>query len=150
MKTIMQIATIMAVGAGFFWGGFPTALAFKFHVLTAGLITAAGAETAVLLVLLLGKPLQALILRKFPAWMEKTRTGKAGLIVQKYGMPGLGLISPVIPGAPQAALIGLALSAKPGRIFIWVSTGIVLWTGIVTIGLGLGLEIVGALIKNIK
>lgn len=142
MKMAAQIFTIMSLGAVFFWGGFPAALAFKFHVLAAGLITAAGAETAVLLVLLLGKPIQEYMLRRFPAWMEKTRNGKAGAIFQKYGMPGLGLIAPVMPGAPQAALIGLALSARPRQILIWVSAGIVLWAVMVTIGLGLGVEFI--------
>ncbi len=142
MKMAAQIVTIMSLSAVFFWGGFPAALALKFNLLAAGLITAAGAETAVLLVLLLGKPIQEYLLRKFPAWMEKTRNGKAGAVFQKYGMPGLGLIAPVMPGAPQAALIGLALSARPGKILVWVSAGIILWAVIVTAGLGLGLEFV--------
>ena len=52
---------------------------------------------------------------------------KQASIFQKYGMPGLGLIAPVMPGAPQATLIGLALSARPRQILIWVTAGIVLW-----------------------
>jgi hypothetical protein len=147
MKIAAQIFTIMSLGAVFFWGGFPAALAFKFPVLAAGLITAAGAETAVLLVLLMGKPIQDYMLRRFPAWLEKTRNGKAGAIFQKYGMPGLGLIAPIMPGAPQAALIGLVLSARPGQILIWVSAGIVLWAVMVTIGLGLGIEFIRSFVK---
>ncbi|HNW26955.1 MAG TPA: small multi-drug export protein [Spirochaetota bacterium] len=147
MKTAAQIFSIMSLSAVFFWGGFPAALAFKFHVLAAGLITAAGAEAAVMLVLLMGRPLQEYLLKRFPAWLEKTRNGKAGAIFQKYGMPGLGLIAPVMPGAPQAALIGLALSAKPGKILLWITAGIVLWAVIVTIGLAFGLEYVGTLIQ---
>lgn len=143
MKTAAQIISIMSLGAVFFWGGFPAALAFKYHAVAAGLITAAGAEIAVVLVLLMGKPIQDYLLRKYPAWLEKTRSGKAGAIFQKYGMAGLGLIAPVMPGAPQAALIGLALSARPGKILLWVTAGIVLWALIVTLGLILGMEYVG-------
>lgn len=150
MKTAAQIFSIMSLGAVFFWGGFPAALAFKFHVLTAGLLTAVGAEIAVLLVLLMGRPIQAYLLRKFPAWLEKTRNGKAGAIFQKYGMPGLGLMAPVMPGAPQAALIGLALSARPGQIFLWVTAGIVMWAVIVTVGLSLGLEYIGTLVSMLQ
>ncbi|HOT44300.1 MAG TPA: small multi-drug export protein [Spirochaetota bacterium] len=142
MKTAAQIFSVMSLSAVFFWGGFPAALAFKFHLMAAGLITAAGAEAAVLLVLLMGRPIQAYLLRRFPAWLEKTRNGKAGAIFQKYGMPGLGLIAPVMPGAPQAALIGLVLSAKPGMILLWITAGIVLWAVIVTAGLAFGLEFV--------
>lgn len=150
MTTVIQIITIMALGAVFFWGGFPAALAFKFHLITAGLITAAGAEAAVLLAFIMGKPFQSMIMRKFPVWMEKTRNGKAGMIFQKYGMPGLGLIAPVVPGAPQAVLIGLALNARPGIILLWVTAGIIFWTCIVTIGLGCGIEFVAVYIKSIQ
>ncbi len=147
MRTAAQIASIMSLSAVFFWGGFPAALAFKYHVVAAGLITAAGAEAAVLLVVIMGKPIQEYLLRKYPAWLEKTRSGKAGAVFQKYGMAGLGLIAPVMPGAPQAALIGLALSARPRQILIWVTAGIVLWAAIVTVGLLLGLEYVGLFLK---
>jgi len=147
MKILIQIVTVMVIGAGFFWGGFPAALAFKFPVVVAGIVTAAGAEVAVLIIVLAGRHLQAFIQRKFPAWLEKTEKGKAGKIWQKYGMPGLGLISPVLPGAPQAALIGLVLSASPQRVILWVSLGILFWSVAVTAGLILGIEVIAKFIQ---
>jgi hypothetical protein len=142
MQIIAKIFSIMLLGAGFFWGGIPLGLAFDFSLLAAGAITIAGAELAVLLILLFGIPLQAWMMRRFPLWMEKTRSGRAGKIWQSYGMAGLGLISPVVPGAPQSVLIALALGAKPIRIFLWVSAGIWLWGGLVMGGLALGVNAV--------
>ena len=147
MKTMIKITTIMLTSAVFFWGGFPAGLAFKFPLLLAGAITIAGAEVAVLLVLAMGSPLQRLLLDKFPTWTEKTRSGKAGKIWQKYGMPGLGLISPVVPGAPQSALLALVLGAKPGWILLWVSAGILMWGGFVITGLYFGIDFASQLIK---
>ncbi|PKL40013.1 MAG: small multi-drug export protein [Spirochaetae bacterium HGW-Spirochaetae-1] len=147
MKILIQIVTVMVIGAGFFWGGFPAALAFKFPVLIAGVITAAGAELAVLIVVVMGGPLQAVLRRKFPSWIEKTEKGRVGVIWQKYGMPGLGLVSPILPGAPQAALIGLVLSASPRRVILWVSLGIIFWSVAVTAGLALGIEVIAKFIQ---
>jgi hypothetical protein len=147
MKTIVQIFTIMLVSSGFFWGGFPAGLAFKFPLFVTAAITAAGAELAVILVLVFGSPLQAFLKRKFPMWMEKTQKGKVGEVWQKYGMPGLGLISPVVPGAPQSVVIALALGAKPSRVLLWVSIGILMWTLAVVAGLSLGIGLATQIIK---
>lgn len=139
MQVVAQVFSIMLLSAGFFWGGIPMGLAFRFSLPAAGIITIVGAELAVLLVLLLGAPIQAWATRRFPGWIEKTREGRVGRVWQRFGMPGLGLISPVMPGAPQSVVIALALGAKPARIFFWVSVGLWLWGGLVMGGIALGI-----------
>lgn len=131
MSTILQILTVMVVSAGFFWGGIPLGLTMNFSLLSAGVITIAGAEFAVMAVLLLGTPVQNWINRRFPLWVEKTTSGRVGRIWQSYGLLGLGFVSPILPGAPQSAVLALALGARPVRIFLSVSAGILFW-GILT------------------
>ncbi len=138
MIIVAQVVSIMLMSASFFWGGIPMGLAFHFSPLLAGVITMVGAEAAVFLVLLLGAPIQALLIRRFPGWIERTRKGRVGRVWQSYGMPGLGLISPVLPGAPQSAAIALILGARPAWIFLWVSAGIWIWGGLATGAVVLG------------
>lgn len=140
MPDVAEALSIMFLSAGFFWGGIPMGLAFHFPLPVAGILTVAGAQIAVLVVLLSGTPIQVWLMRRFPGWVERTRNGRAGRTWQKYGMPGLGLLSPLIPGAPQSAIIALALGAKPARIFFWVSLGIWPWGGIATGSVALGIR----------
>ncbi|PKL33414.1 MAG: hypothetical protein CVV45_07765 [Spirochaetae bacterium HGW-Spirochaetae-10] len=138
MSTILQILTVMIVSAGFFWGGIPLGLTMNFSLLSAGVITIAGAECAVIAVLLLGTPVQNWIKRRFPLWIEKTTAGRVGRIWQSYGLLGLGFVSPILPGAPQSAVLALALGARPVRIFLSVSVGILFWAILTMTAVALG------------
>ena len=42
------------------------------------------------------------------------------------------MLSPLITGAPLGAAIGISLGASSRRLIVWMSIGIVIWTGILT------------------
>ncbi|WP_174275429.1 small multi-drug export protein [Desulfosporosinus orientis] len=58
---------------------------------------------------------------------EKNK-GRIYRIWEKYGVIGLGMLSPLIMGAPLGAAIGISLGASPRRLILWMSIGIIVWT----------------------
>ncbi|AFV23300.1 hypothetical protein Mpsy_1091 [Methanolobus psychrophilus R15] len=61
-------------------------------------------------------------------------------IWDRYGLPGLALISPIITGTHLAALIALGLGSKKYSIVLWMSLSILIWTIVVTVASYYGIE----------
>lgn len=124
---------VAGLGAIFFWGAIPAGFAAKFHPVLTAVLTASGGIAAVTLIVVLGRPLQDWLMKKFPKQVEKIRNSKVHKVWDKYGVVGLGLLSPMILGAPQCTLLGLLLGAKPKRMLLWASLGCVLWAVVLTV-----------------
>ncbi len=54
-------------------------------------------------------------------------------------MIGLGLLAPLLIGAPIGAALGLALGVPASRVLFWISLGIVVWSTVLTLAGALGL-----------
>jgi hypothetical protein len=63
---------------------------------------------------------------------KNLKDGNFYKIWNKYGIIGLGLISPLLFGAPLGAALGIALGAEKKALFIWMSIGIIIWSIILT------------------
>jgi hypothetical protein len=59
---------------------------------------------------------------------ESSRGKLLRKIWNNYGIIGLGLLSPLLFGAPIGAAIGVALGAPRNRLLLWMSVGIIIWT----------------------
>lgn len=102
----------------------------------------------------IGNMLTVLILiiafQKVKEWMEsrKQREGKSESkraergkrIWNKYGMPGLALLGPILIGTHIAAFIGLLFGASKVNTTIWMTISIALWTLIFGIATGMGFD----------
>jgi membrane protein DedA with SNARE-associated domain len=148
MRTFLAILSVTGLGAVFFWGAIPAGLAAKFPPVLIASLTALGGIIAVTLVVLLGRPLQTWILKKFPKQIEKMKNSKVHKIWDRYGVIGLGLVSPMVLGAPQCTLLGLLLGAKPGRMLFWASVGCILWAVILTVAGFFGVTGIQDLLKK--
>lgn len=131
MFTVFSLALIEL------WAAIPAGLALDLHPLVAGTISALGAIAGVILISVLGERARTWILRFRGA--EGTRHGRIHRIWNRYGVIGLGLLSPLLFGAPLGTAIGITLGARTGRLILWMSMGIVLWSIILTIAATLGL-----------
>jgi hypothetical protein len=58
--------------------------------------------------------------------------GKLRNIWEKYGIPGLCLISPFLLGAHLGTAIGITLGGKKFVIIIWMAVSCLLWSSIFT------------------
>ena len=140
MELIIKLATVFGLGMLELWAAVPTGLALKLHPATAGVTAAAGAITGALLVLFLGKHLRDWLMRRHDGKSKKGKQhGRINLIWQRYGVVGLGLLAPILTGAPLAVVLGLALGVRSSRLLFWISIGVVLWSAILTLIAVLGL-----------
>lgn len=95
-------------------------------------ITAAtGSILSAVLVATLGDSLR----NSFLKWRYGEKTPKKGKIYdiwKKYGIIGLGLLSPLLLGAPLGAALGIGLGASKDKLLLWMSIGIIIWSVLLT------------------
>lgn len=75
---------------------------------------------------------------KVKIWMDNRRKNKGKepskkeargkRIWNKYGMPGVALLGPIVIGTHIAAFLGLLLGAKKANVTTWMIVSIGLWT----------------------
>jgi len=113
------------------WFGIPLGLYLGLNPLIIAITAATGSILSAVLVATLGDGLR----NSFLKWRygEKTpNKGKIYDIWKKYGIIGLGLISPLLLGAPLGAALGIGLGAPKDKLLIWMSIGIVIWSVLLT------------------
>ncbi|WP_121613387.1 small multi-drug export protein [Mesobacillus foraminis] len=93
-----------------------------------------------LLVLLLGY-----FFKEFNRWRKKRREAKgitaptkkekkSREIWDRYGIPGLALLSPILVGTDIAAVIALTFGSSRLQVISWMTVSLAVWTAIFTIG----------------
>ncbi len=85
---------------------------------------------------------------RLQSWLEGDSTAdtepagrrkRATQLWNRYGLPGLALLSPVVTGVHLAAVFALGLGARTRNTLLWMTASIGLWTVIITAGSVLGL-----------
>lgn len=130
MELGIKFITVTGLGIIELWAAIPTGTALKLHPLLNGIASALGAIIGAVLVIYFGGRLRMWLLRKKQR-AEKNK-GRIYTIWEKYGVIGLGMLSPLITGAPLGAAIGISLGAAPRRLVFWMSVGIIVWTILLT------------------
>lgn len=130
MELAAKFITITGLGILELWAAIPAGTVLNLHPLLNGAASGLGAIIGALLVILVGDRLRNWILKK----KKKSEENKSQIykIWDKYGVIGLGVLSPLLTGAPLGAAIGISLGAPPKRLLFWMSIGIVIWTIILT------------------
>jgi hypothetical protein len=90
---------------------------------------------------------------KFQAWNKKRKQKKnkknkdrsakmirGRKLWNKYGLPGLSLLGPLIIGTHFAVIIGMSLGASKYWTTVWITISITLWSLIFGIGTVVGLD----------
>ena len=125
---------LLVFGAGILelWAAIPIGLAIKLNPILIGILSALGAIFAAFLVSTVGDSIRD----KFIKWRygekENLKDGRYYRIWNKYGIVGLGLLSPLLFGAPLGAALGIALGTQKKPLLVWMSIGIVLWSAFLT------------------
>lgn len=131
MEVLIKFITVTGLGIIELWAAIPAGTALKLHPLLNGITSAFGAIIGAVVVIFFGDRLRQWLLKK----REKKEKNKGRIyrIWEKYGLIGLGMLSPLLTGAPLGAAIGISLGASPKRLIIRMSIGIVIWTVLLTI-----------------
>jgi hypothetical protein len=108
--------------------------------LPVGVCAAAGSVLSPFSVIFVGGRLRGWLPRRYNAKKERKHPGLIKRIWLRYGLIGLGLLAPLLTGAPLGAALGLSLGAQTRPLMIWMSLGIIIWTAILTIVGTMGLS----------
>ena len=130
MELVAKFITVTGLGIIELWAAIPAGTALKLHPLLNGLAAGLGAIIGALLVILIGDRLRNWLLKKKEN--KQKNKGQIYRIWNKYGVIGLGMLSPLITGASLGAAMGISLGASPKRLLFWMSIGIVFWTILLT------------------
>lgn len=109
------------------WAGIPIGLALGLNPLLICILSASGAILAAFIVSAVGDTIR----ERFIKWRygeKDLKNSRFYKIWNKYGIVGLGLLSPFLFGAPFGAALGIALGAEKNPMLIWMSIGIILWS----------------------
>ena len=128
---IIQFFTVFFTAMFEIWVAIPIGIGFKLNPIITIIATFLGASAGSVLVILLGNGIQKLILRGHNQKIEKETTMKK--IWNKYGVIGLGLLSPLLTGAPLGIAIGLLFNAEKKKLLIFVVLGILIWSIVFTL-----------------
>ncbi|MGZ7119757.1 MAG: small multi-drug export protein, partial [Methanobacterium sp.] len=132
MDPIYQIILVFVASFIELWAGIPLGLALQLNPFLTGTVAALGAITAAFIVSFFGEGVR----ERFIKWRYKDKDLKKGTFYKlwnKYGIIGLGLLSPLLFGAPLGAALGIVLGAERKALFMWMSIGIVLWSIFLTL-----------------
>ncbi|ERI11448.1 small multi-drug export protein [Aneurinibacillus aneurinilyticus] len=133
----MKIASVIGASILELWMAIPLGFALRLHPVVIAIASAFGSIIAAAVVIFLAKSLRNWLMKRMER--KNKKQGRMGRIWEKYGVIGLGLASPLLTGAPLGAAIGVSFGAKPVTLFIWMVIGIVVWSGILTAAVAMGM-----------
>ena len=139
MEFLIQALVVFILGVLELWLAIPAGLVMGLNPVAIAIMSILGAICGALIVARVGEDLRSWLSRKYGWDILKRRQGIIHRIWLKYGVIGLGLLSPFVTGAPLGTALGIALGTPKKRLLLWISIGIVLW--------GIGLTIAGAMGK---
>ena len=143
MEYVMKLLTVFGLGAIELWAAIPAGFVLQLHPLETGIAAATGAILGVLVVLKLGERMRTILMHNRKS--EDKKLGRIHRIWDRYGVEGLGMLAPLLVGAPLGAVLGITLGAPVNRLLMWMSLGIVLWSAVFTLAGLLGLAGIEAL-----
>ncbi|MDY9924515.1 small multi-drug export protein [Methanobacterium sp.] len=134
-----SILVIFAASVAELWVAIPLGLVMKINPIIIATVSAAGAIFAAVCVTLLGDNLRTRLLKWKYDDEEALKKTRLYNVWNKYGVIGLGLLSPLIFGAPLGAAVGIALGARKNGLLLWMSIGIIIWSIGLTVAGSMGL-----------
>ena len=127
-ESITRILTVYLVGITGIWKSIPVGILLKSHPLEIAILTSLGSITTVFLLYFFGESVKKWVLRKWnPDKLEKKK-GKFTMILDKYGIIGIGIICPGIFGPITCIIVGLFIVKNTSKLMPYLSVGIILWS----------------------
>lgn len=138
LEQMFQLLAVFALALVELWAAIPAGLALGLNPLLVVLGASAGAILGTVTVTLTGDRLRNWLVRRHSKNKNPRQPGLVARMWQRHGLIGLGLLAPLLTGAPIGAALGLSLGAPAGRLIVWMSLGIVFWAAILTVAGTLG------------
>ncbi len=121
-----ELLAVAALGAIDLWLAIPVGLGLGFPAHITGVASGVGALAGTLAVVAAGDRIRKRRESRQGAPKTSGRRGWLRRIWERYGVVGVGLLSPLLASAPLGAALGIALGAPPGRLLLWSGLGILI------------------------
>ncbi len=131
MDIIISITTVFVSSVIELWLSIPLGLAFSLNPFLIVVASTLGSVFAVFVVATFGKSIRKWIIKRYGKG-KNIKKGRIYDVWNKYGVVGLGLLSPLLFGAPLGTAIGIALGARKNSLILWMALGIILWSALLT------------------
>jgi hypothetical protein len=125
---IFQLLTVFGLSIIELWAAIPAGFALNLNPAAIVVTSSAGAIVGAIIVILAGEKIRDKIIKWRYGAKRDFRQGRLYRIWDKYGVVGLGLLSPLLFGALIGAALGSLLGAQKGRLLLWMSVGIIVWS----------------------
>ncbi|MBI4516550.1 MAG: small multi-drug export protein [Deltaproteobacteria bacterium] len=133
---VLGLLAIFGLGAFELWAAIPAGMALQLHPVTIVVTTTLGAIAGIVLVTLAGERARVWLERWLSRAAGTNGQGRVARVWTRYGVVGLGLLSPLLVGAPIGTIVGMTLGAPMGRLLFWMSLGAALCSaGLTLIGM---------------
>lgn len=139
MDTITSILMVFFTGIVELWLAVPLGFVLELSPLSTAFFSASGSISAAFIVTFSSADLRSRFLKWRYGTDEALKKSSMYRIWNKYGIIGLGLLSPLIFGAPLGAALGIVLGARKKRLLVWMTIGIVIWSAGLTTAAFFGL-----------
>jgi hypothetical protein len=139
MDYIVNLITIYVTGFLELWLAVPLGFILKLPPSITAIISALGSVSSAVLVALAGDKLRNRYLRWRYGDYEKIKESRIYRVWNRYGVVGLGLLSPLFFGAPLGIALGIVMGADRNKLLSWMTIGIIIWSVGLTIAIFLGI-----------
>ena len=125
------------------WAAVPAGIALGMPPLVVWLLTVSGSVLGVAVVGFGGGALRGWLARRRGDAIL-SRSPRLHGVWLRYGVPGWGLVSPLVMAPAMGTAVGLLLGAPKRRLMLWMTAGVVLWTSSLVIAGTVGLNVIHA------
>jgi hypothetical protein len=140
-------AIIFLIGMTGIWKAVPAGFLLKAPPLLVFFMTAFGAATSATILFFLGNRIKIWLARKKGKRIQR-KISKGGILLQKYGVAGLGIFGTLMLGPNFTTIVGLFIVHEHKRLIIWVMVGVFFWSGVLTVSAFLGISIFSGLLPQ--
>jgi hypothetical protein len=138
MNNLLSWASVLGSGVLELWVAIPLGFTLQLHPVTTAILSGLGSLLSAIIIIFFGSSVRTWLIKRFQR-KNMGRDSRMGRIWNRYGIIGLGFLSPLLTGAPLGAAIGISFNAEPRKLLLWMAVGIVFWSCVLTAATAYGL-----------
>jgi len=128
MEEVAKYLAVYLAGATGIWKGIPVGVVMGLKPYVIATLVSMGAVSSALLVYFSGEPFRKWLLNKYGSKTFEQKKARFSAWMDKYGVPGLGLMVTGLLGPFIALIIGMAVLDNTRKFLYYLLLGIVLWS----------------------
>jgi hypothetical protein len=130
---IIQLLIVLGISIIELWAAIPVGFALNLNPAVIIVTSSIGSILGATIIVVAGEKIRNKIIKWHNGGKENSKQSRLYRIWDKYGVVGLGLLSPLLFGALIGAAVGSLLGAKKLRLLLWMSVGILVWSTFLTL-----------------